>query len=92
MFGEGGKKGYTLVQLIETSNITAHFVEETDAVYLDVFSCKKFKPSVAIDVFIKYFQPKTIVKSIITRQAKTASKTKTKTKTKTKKMTRKVRH
>ena len=27
MFGSGSKKGYTLVQLIETSNITAHFVE-----------------------------------------------------------------
>lgn len=29
-FGSGNKAGYTLVQLIETSNITAHFVEETN--------------------------------------------------------------
>jgi S-adenosylmethionine/arginine decarboxylase-like enzyme len=43
MFGSGNKKGYTLVQLIETSNITAHFVEETDDLYLDVFSCKEFE-------------------------------------------------
>lgn len=70
MFGDGGKKGYTLVQLIETSNITAHFVEEVDAVYLDVFSCKKFDSAVAIGVFKKYFKPKTVVKRVFTRQAK----------------------
>jgi S-adenosylmethionine/arginine decarboxylase-like enzyme len=79
MFGTGGKKGYTLVQLIETSNITAHFVEEVDAVYLDVFSCKKFKTSDALAVFKKYFKPKTLIKRIFTRQAKG------------KKMTRKLR-
>jgi S-adenosylmethionine/arginine decarboxylase-like enzyme len=79
MFGTGGKKGYTLVQLIETSNITAHFVEEVDAVYLDVFSCKKFKTSDALAVFKKYFKPKNLIKRIFTRQAKG------------KKMTRKLR-
>ena len=46
MFGSGSKKGYTLVQLIETSNITAHFVEENNSMYLDVFSCKDFDPEV----------------------------------------------
>jgi len=44
MFGTGNKKGYTLVQLIETSNICAHFCEETNDMYLDVFSCKTFEP------------------------------------------------
>jgi S-adenosylmethionine/arginine decarboxylase-like enzyme len=41
-FGDGNKMGYTLVQLIETSNITAHFCEESNDAYIDVFSCKKF--------------------------------------------------
>lgn len=41
-FGSGDKKGYTLVQLIETSNITAHFSEDTNAAYIDIFSCKEF--------------------------------------------------
>jgi S-adenosylmethionine decarboxylase len=82
MFGTGGKKGYTLVQLIETSNITAHFVEEVDAVYLDVFSCKKFKSSDALAVFKKYFKPKSLVKRMFTRQAR---------QTKGQKMTRKLR-
>jgi len=55
MFGTGNKRGYTLVQLIETSNITAHFVEETNDIYVDIFSCKTFDPKVAIRVFDKYF-------------------------------------
>lgn len=44
-FGENPRvAGYSLVQLIETSNICAHFVNDSAAVYLDVFSCKKFNP------------------------------------------------
>lgn len=35
-------KGFTYVQLIETSAITAHFVNATGAIYVDVFSCKNF--------------------------------------------------
>lgn len=34
--------GYSVVQLIETSSITAHFSEEMDSCYIDIFSCKKF--------------------------------------------------
>jgi S-adenosylmethionine/arginine decarboxylase-like enzyme len=39
--------GYSLVQLIETSNICAHFADESSAVYIDIFSCKKFDPEKA---------------------------------------------
>ena len=56
-FGEGRLQGYTLVQLIETSNITCHFAEDTNNAYFDLFSCKTFDPKVAIDVFNKHFQP-----------------------------------
>ena len=55
-FGSGDKAGYTLVQLIETSNICAHFVNEFNELYLDVFSCKPFEPAVVIDVVRKYFK------------------------------------
>ena len=41
-FGSDDKQGFTLVQLIETSNITAHFAEDTNSAYIDVFSCKDF--------------------------------------------------
>ena len=57
MFGTGNKKGYTMVQLIETSNICAHFVEETNDLYLDVFSCKPFHPLVVKGLVNAYFLP-----------------------------------
>ena len=69
MFGTGNKKGYTLVQLIETSNITAHFVEETNDVYLDIFSCKKFKKEDAIKCIRQFFNPQGIKMRFIKRQA-----------------------
>ncbi len=34
--------GYSLVQLIETSAVTAHFSEHKRSVYLNIFSCKWF--------------------------------------------------
>ena len=66
-FGEGNKAGYTLVQLITTSNITAHFVEATDDIYLDVFSCKDFKSETVEDVIVKYFDPKRMIHQEILR-------------------------
>ena len=69
MFGTGNKKGYTLVQLIETSNITAHFVEETNDMYLDVFSCKDFDPHAVVGLLGEYFQPVNVSTHVIERQA-----------------------
>jgi S-adenosylmethionine/arginine decarboxylase-like enzyme len=66
-FGEGNKMGYTLVQLIETSNITGHFCEETNEAYLDVFSCKSFHGKDVEDVVKSYFDPEEIVSKMIVR-------------------------
>lgn len=52
------KGGFTLVQLIETSNICAHFVSSTGDAYFDVFSCKEFQAYDAVKVVQKYFTPK----------------------------------
>jgi S-adenosylmethionine/arginine decarboxylase-like enzyme len=68
-FGTGNKAGFTLVQLIETSNICAHFCNEDGAVYLDVFSCKPFDPEVAIDVFDEFFSPQAGEFDFVERQA-----------------------
>lgn len=68
-FGEGNKAGFTLVQLIETSNITAHFVEETDDIYLDVFSCKKFDVKEVEKCVNEYFQPTFLFTTTMGRQA-----------------------
>lgn len=48
--------GYSLVQLIETSNICAHFADFSKAVYIDIFSCKKFDPEVATAFCVKAFE------------------------------------
>jgi S-adenosylmethionine/arginine decarboxylase-like enzyme len=68
-FGTSVQKGYTLVQLIETSNITAHFSEDSDEVYLDVFSCKTFNPKDAIAIFKECFMPVKFTTTFLTRQA-----------------------
>jgi S-adenosylmethionine decarboxylase len=68
-FGSGNKAGYTMVQLIETSNICAHFVNENDTMYLDVFSCKPFDEKVVEALVIKYFGAKTIRRAFLKRQA-----------------------
>ena len=68
-FGSGNKAGYTLVQLIETSNICAHFVNEDNTMYLDVFSCKEYDDQVVIDLVKKYFGAGQIRPSYLTRQA-----------------------
>jgi S-adenosylmethionine/arginine decarboxylase-like enzyme len=52
--------GYSLVQLIETSAVTGHFCDASGDAYLDVFSCKDFDPTVAVDVVLRYFRPKLI--------------------------------
>ena len=49
--------GYTLLQMIETSNIAAHFAENIGQVYIDVFSCKAFDVEVALGICKKYFNP-----------------------------------
>jgi len=42
-FGEEERvAGFSMVQLIETSLISAHFANLTNTVYLDVFSCKAY--------------------------------------------------
>ena len=69
MFGDGDKKGYTLVQLIETSNITAHFCEESDNMYFDLFSCKHFSQHDVEHVLHSYFQPLRMVSRITKRDA-----------------------
>jgi len=68
-FGDGNKAGYTLVQLIMTSNIVAHFAEETNDMYLDVFSCKPFNPLVVTETVAEYFRPDDIIVRNMDRQA-----------------------
>ena len=52
--------GYTLLQMIETSNIAAHFAENIGQAYIDIFSCKAFDNQIALEVCQKYFKPTNI--------------------------------
>lgn len=54
-FGSDEKSGYTMTQLIETSNICAHFSDGLNAIFLDVFSCKPFENDVVIELVKEYF-------------------------------------
>lgn len=55
-FGEDERvAGYSMVQLIETSLISAHFANQTNATYLDVFSCKPYNPDVVRQFSCDYF-------------------------------------
>ena len=62
-FGEDERvAGYSMVQLIETSLISAHFANMTNAVYLDVFSCKAYDPEVVADFAKRFFAGSRCVK------------------------------
>ena len=63
------KQGYSLMQLITTSNICGHFMELDGTAYFDIFSCKEFNLSTAQNVVKEYFNPKKIRVNFITRQA-----------------------
>ena len=56
-FGEDPRvSGFSMTQLIETSLISAHFADQTNNVYLDVFSCKYYEPEVVALFAKKFFQ------------------------------------
>lgn len=67
-FGEDDKLGYTLVQLIETSNICGHFCDDTGNFYLDVFSCKPYDIETVLQTVNDFFSPKKIHERYVERQ------------------------
>lgn len=55
-FGEDEKvEGFSMVQLIETSLISAHFANLTNTTYLDVFSCKAYDPEIVKNFAQNFF-------------------------------------
>lgn len=56
-FGEDPRiAGYTLVQLLETSCLTAHFAPgDNNSVYIDLFSCKDFDPQFVANFCQEFF-------------------------------------
>jgi len=63
------KQGYSLMQLITTSNISAHFMELDGTAYFDVFSCKPFNIETVKMIVSEYFAPSKMRVNFITRHA-----------------------
>lgn len=59
-FGEDERvAGYSMTQLIETSLISGHFANQTNAAYLDIFSCKIYNPDQVLEFAKEFFKAKT---------------------------------
>jgi S-adenosylmethionine/arginine decarboxylase-like enzyme len=55
-FGEDERvAGYSMTQLIETSLISGHFANESNRVFIDIFSCKAYDPKVVAEFTMKFF-------------------------------------
>lgn len=66
-FGSGNKSGYSMLQLIETSNITGHFCDEDNSAYIDIFSCKEYD-EIAMEKFtMKFFDAESFMSRTIPR-------------------------
>jgi len=68
-FGHGSKitAGYSLVQLIETSSVTAHFSEYKRTVYMNIFSCAYFDVDKTTAYCKKFFGAKRVEVNLLVR-------------------------
>lgn len=68
-FGEDPRvSGFSMTQLIETSLISGHFANQSNAVYLDIFSCKKYPPGKAAEFAKEFFEAKDLKVTVTFRQ------------------------
>ena len=68
-FGENADftKGYSLVQLIETSSITGHFSDLWNSAYINIFSCRRFNHTAAKKFTRQFFQAKKVKNTFLIR-------------------------
>jgi len=68
-FGEKAAytKGYSLVQLIETSSVTGHFSDFWSTAYINIFSCKKYDKDLAKKFTKQFFKAKKIKTKFLIR-------------------------
>ncbi len=50
--------GFSMMQLIETSLVSAHFANASCAIYLDVFSCAPYDPEAVAQFAADFFKAK----------------------------------
>jgi S-adenosylmethionine/arginine decarboxylase-like enzyme len=67
-FGQDEKvAGFSMTQLIETSLISGHFANATNAAYINVFSCAYYDPEKVLAFTKKWFGAKEATKSVLSR-------------------------
>jgi S-adenosylmethionine decarboxylase len=60
--------GFSMTQLIETSLISAHFADNSRAIYLDVFSCAFYAPDEAANFAARFFKAGHCNVQVVTRR------------------------
>ncbi len=55
-FATGYYEGVSLLQFIETSSVTAHFDEQENRAFIDIFSCKPFDTEQAANFSKDFFK------------------------------------
>jgi len=56
-FGDDSRvTGFSMTQLIEASLVSAHFADNSRAIYLDVFSCAPYEPNEAAAFAARFFK------------------------------------
>ena len=60
--------GYSILQFIETSSITGHFSENTNASYINIFSCGEYDAEKAAEFTKDFFGAKRMVERVIERK------------------------
>jgi len=70
-FGFGAVKtaGFTLVQLLETSSVVAHFSEAWRSAHVNVFSCRPFDTGRAAEFTAGFFGASAVRARVLERQA-----------------------
>lgn len=68
-FGEDEKvEGFSMTQLIETSLISGHFANASNAAYLDIFSCKAYDAEEAARFSKEFFGAKEVSVQALVRR------------------------
>jgi S-adenosylmethionine decarboxylase len=68
-FGEDERvSGFSMTQLIETSLISAHFANQSNTTYLDVFSCKTYDPEIVAEFAKTFFRAKRLRRQTVYRE------------------------
>lgn len=60
--------GFSMTQLIETSLISAHFADNSRAIYLDVFSCAPYDPHETAEFAARFFKAQHLSVRVVERK------------------------